>query len=105
MGLPYGVSPNILYVHTYFPCTYQNIFIYIQIFSVHNTDTFCKYSNTDKLRSFVSVSSVYTLNTIGIRRRILLSKTSFKPMGLSYSVSHNPPMYINSPVHKNSFVY
>src|ERR1044072_2390593 len=105
---------------------YIHIFlVHIKIFSytykflpVHNTDTFCKYSNTDKLRSFVSVSSVYTLNTIGIRRSIIPGETAFKPMGHPYGVSPNSFMCIiislyittllctfTSSVHKYSFVY
>src|ERR1044072_6661588 len=89
---------------------YIHIFlVHIKIFSytykflpVHNTDTFCKYSNTDKLRSFVSVSSIYTLNTIGIKRSIIPGETAFKPMGHPYGVSPNPPMYIHTSLYINT---
>src|ERR1043165_4793623 len=82
---------------------YIHIFlVHIQFFSytykflpVHNTDTFCKYSSTDKLRSFVFTSLVYTLNTIGIERSIIPGETAFKPMGHHHGVSPNPPMYIH----------
>src|ERR1051325_5613897 len=73
----------------------SNSFMYIPILPVHNTDVFCKYSSTDKLRPFVFVSLVYTLNTIGIKRSIIPGETAFTPMGHPYGVSPNSPMYIH----------
>src|ERR1044072_7673740 len=85
------------------------IFLYISnSFCIHTN--FCLYIIqilfTDKIRSFVSVSSVYTLNTIGIERSIIPCETAFKPMGLPDGVSPNPPMYIHLCLYINSsFVY
>ena len=102
MGLPHGVSPiTFFYVH--------NIYLYIsnslQIhtnFYLYITQILLLYSSTDKLRSFVFTSLVYTLNTIGIERSIIPGETAFKPMGHPYGVSPNPPMYIHISLYINT---
>src|ERR1051325_3132365 len=103
---------------TFSQILFQNFYLYItqillfqNFLSVHNTDTsFSKLSpvhNTDTLSFekyfFTDKTSIirfcfictFTLNTIGIERSIIPCETAFKSMGLSYSVSPNPPMYIH----------
>src|ERR1051325_723948 len=83
-----------MYIHIFL--IHKQFLFKNKLLSVHNTYTL--FENTFsriKLRSLVSVSSVHTLNTIGIERSIIPCENTFKPMGLPYGVSPNPPMYIH----------
>src|ERR1051325_1896108 len=102
MGLPHGVSPKILVCTYLFPCTYPILLCTYQFYLYIIQDPLCKYSSIDKLRPFVFISLVYTLNTIGIKRSIIPGETTFKPMGLPYGVSPNHPMYIHTSLYINT---
>src|ERR1051325_2707617 len=90
------IQTNILYVHIFIVHIKNSFFsktnFYLYITQILFENTFLQI----KIRSFVFVFiCTYTLNTIGIERNIIPCENTFKSMGLSYSVSPNPPMYIH----------
>src|ERR1044072_7009385 len=88
---------NILYVHTSFPCTYK--FLFIQNFHLYIIQIlFHRQTSIVRFRFFCT----YTLNTIGIERSIIPCETAFKPMGLPYGISPNPPMYTHLSLYINT---
>ena len=84
-----------LYISNTFHEKY-NFYLYITQILFENTFSQINFDLSFLFHLYIQPS------TIGIERSIIPCETAFKPMGLSYGVSPNPPMYIHLSLYINT---